>query len=112
MGIETEAKLLDINYIETRLRDIKEIRNKEIFYNIEKSNRPDSKSIYVYFHYDIYTTHMRISDHSIQTPVVQFIVNPFNVLNKKKKELFMRTLLNSVKCLKHKALDKKLKNLS
>ena len=48
--METELKFLDKNYIETRIREIKEIRSKEISYNIQSSNNEGSLSVYVKFY--------------------------------------------------------------
>lgn len=111
--METELKFLDENYIETRVREIKEVRTKQVAYKIEHSNNQDSSSIYIRFYiinkkgdeekYFGGTT-VRISDHVLSAERLnanssykQFIVKPEMVLCKKRKAMFMKVLENAVK---------------
>ena len=105
--METELKFLDKNYVETRIREIKEIRSKQVAYKITSSNRENSKSLYVRF-YKVglkgdekkffAVSGVRLSDHILTDyPFKQFIVNPDMQLCKKRKEIFIRTLESAVK---------------
>lgn len=109
--VETEEKFLDINYVETRIRELKEIRNKKYAYKIQKSNRENSKTIYVRF-YEVLNfkgddkffgeVQLRISDHYLPDKFcVQFITRENTFLTKKRKTTFKRTLENCIKlCIK------------
>ena len=100
--METESRFLDENYIRVRLDELKEIRNREYSYTISRSNRENSKSIYVRFDRKyIYNgeehffggSQVRISDHPIQSEnnpsLVQFIVDEKTPLSKGRKAQFM-----------------------
>jgi len=104
--MELENKLLDENYISTRLNEIREIRKGEVRYEIVRSNREYSNTLYVYFLTMVAPNQwwrqnkVRISDHISKTTDIrsgkQFIVKPDQILNKKRKALLMRTFENSI----------------
>ena len=103
-NMEKQIKFLNKQYLETRLREIKEIKRKEIFFDIEESDRTFSKSIYVNFYIENadgrkFKNHtLRISDHSLtDCPHSQFIIEPNDFLTKKKKAQFIKAIENSVK---------------
>lgn len=97
--MDRQTKLLNKQYLETRLRELKEIRRKEITFDIEESDRAFSKSLYINFYIEgkdgkVYkTSTLRISDHlSSKCPHTQFIIEPNNYLEKKKKTQFMKAV--------------------
>lgn len=47
--MDTQSKLLNKQYLETRIRELKEIRTKELEFTIEESDRVFSKSLYINF---------------------------------------------------------------
>ena len=102
--MEKQIKLLDKQYLETRLREIKDIKAKEVTFDFENSDRPYSKTLYIQFYikakdgidYKVHT--LRISDHSQKGCVhTQFLIDPNDFLSKKKKALFMRTIEGCIK---------------
>lgn len=108
--MEQESKFLDPLYVETRIREAKEIRNKEYAYKITKSNRDNSKSLYVRF-YRVFIYNgekkyfgdkqLRISDHpSLNHKGTQFLVREDAPLTKGRKALFMRTIEKTIKLAK------------
>ena len=113
--MDTQNKLLDKNYIVTRVQEIKEIRTKELGFEIYNSDRKQSKSIYVSFYSQNangarFKGHtLRISDHLVRDcPHSQFIVCPNEYLTKKVKEKFMRSLQTTIRKTKTKSLNWKL----
>lgn len=126
--METELKLLDKNYIETRIGEFKEIRSKQVAYKIEDSNRENSASVYVRFYIvnkkgdgESYFggTTVRISDHPLSAERLntnssykQFIVKPNMVLCKKRKAMFVKVLENAIKETFKTSFRLTLKNLS
>jgi len=106
MGIETEDKFLNKEYVETRLRDFKDIKSKNITFEIKGSDRIDSLSLYVEFFIDnMKLNTLRISDHLCKTsPHLQFIIEPTKILAKKKKELFVRTVNHCLAIAKSKKM--------
>lgn len=115
--MDTQAKLLDKNYLETRLRDLSVIRKKEFIFKIKESDRVMSKTLYVEFwskdvdkFYKQET--IRISDHWQENCVhEQFIVSPYDFLTKQKKQQFLKAIENIVKKAQRRSLYKKLNNL-
>lgn len=115
--METQSKFLDKRYLETRLNEITEIKRGEMRYEIENSDRADSKSLYIMFfllngnsHWQKYAT-LRISDHEQKNCIFpQFIVAPNDIMTKKKKQKFIGAIKKSVARAKIKfrvkALDK------
>lgn len=102
--MDTQSKLLNKQYLETRIRELKEIRIKELEFTIEESDRVFSRSLYINFwckgkgveYFKIST--LRVSDHEQKIcPFTQFIVYPNNTLTKKKKAELMRLLQETVK---------------
>ena len=47
--METQAKLLNKDYLETRLRDLSVIRKKEFSFKIHESDRALSRTLYIEF---------------------------------------------------------------
>lgn len=117
--METQSKFLNKQYLETRLREIKEIKRKEIFFDIEESNRVFSKSLYINFYSQSlgskqFKNHtLRISDHIQEDcPHSQFIIEPNGFLTKKKKQQFMRAVETAVKKARIKHFYKELNKIS
>ena len=120
--METQAKLLSEQYITTRLGEIKEIKKGEITYTIHKSDRENSNSVYISFYKKgdkdkLYKeSELRISDHPLKgvapTETTQFIIDTTQVLNSKKKTLFMKTIERTIKRGLNRSLRAKLNNLS
>lgn len=117
--MDTQSKLLNKQYLETRIRELKEIKNKEISFTIDESNRVFSKSLYVNFwckgygveHFKIST--LRVSDHEQEDcPFVQFIVYPNNTLTKKKKAELVRLLEETIRKGKTIYVKKTIKKLT
>ena len=115
--METQAKLLNKDYLETRLRDLSVIRKKEFSFKIHESDRALSRTLYIEFwkkegenYYKQQT--IRISDHSQNDcPHIQFIVKPYDFLAKKKKQQFLRTIENTIKASERKSLYRKLNQI-
>lgn len=115
--METQARLLNKEYLETRLRDFNAIRRKELVFEIHESDRVLSKTLYVEFwekngDKNIKLKTIRISDHSIDNcPHIQFIIKPYDFLTKKKKQQFIKCVENTIKSAKRRSLNYKLNNL-
>lgn len=116
--MQKQAKLLNKAYLEAQLTDIKEIRRKEVRFDIHESDRAFSQSLYVTFYWQTLEGYwfggvtVRISDHkSKKNWQVQFIVDPNDTLTKKVKERFRRTLQNAVKKTQLLATYKKIEHL-
>jgi hypothetical protein len=116
--METQSKFLNKQYLETRLREIREIKRKEINFKIEESDRAFSKSLYVNFYCPSgngkwFKNHtLRISDHPFENcPHTQFIIDPSAFLTKKKKQQFIRALERSVRNAKTKHFYKEMENI-
>lgn len=115
--MDTQAKFLNKEYLETRLRDLTPIRRKEFSFKIHESDRALSKTLYVEFwtkdgenYYKQQT--IRISDHwQDDCPHIQFIVKPYEFLTKQKKQQFLRMIENTIKKGQRRNLYFKLKNL-
>lgn len=117
--MDTQSKLLNKQYLETRIRELKEIRTKELEFTIQESNRVFSKSLYISFwckgkeidHFKIAT--LRVSDHEQEDcPFIQFIVYPNNTLTKKKKAELMRLLEETIRKGKTNYVKKTIKKLT
>lgn len=106
--MELESKLLEEEYLRTRFNEIKEIKQGLIRVYFKKSDRENSISLYVSFWRDgWHGMDLRISDHSIVRDCqIQFLIDPSQVLTKKKKERFMRTVMNCVTKTKNIAFSK------
>lgn len=117
--METQSKFLNKQYLETRLWEIREIKRKEITFEIEESDRAFSKSLYVNLYCPSgsgkwFKNHtLRISDHSFEDcPHTQFIIEPSAFLTKKKKQQFVRALETAVRKAKTKHFYKEMENIS
>lgn len=114
--MDKQSKFLDKNYLKTRLMEFDAIKKGELTFELKESDRVLSKTLYVDFwansgdkHYKQAT--MRISDHSIDCPHTQFIIEPYELITKKKKQQFVRLVECSIKRAKDKSLQHKLKFL-
>lgn len=115
--MDTQAKFLNKDYLETRLRDLSVIRKKELSFQIHESDRALSRTLYIEFwkkegenFYKQQT--IRISDHlQNDCPHIQFIVKPYDFLTKKKKQQFLRTIENTIKASERKSLYRKLNQI-
>ena len=117
--MDTQSKLLNRQYLETRIRELKEIRAKELEFTIEESDRVFSRSLYINFwckgkkfeHFKIST--LRVSDHEqADCPFAQFIVYPNNALTKKKKAELMGLLQETIRRGKTKFVKKTINMLT
>ena len=104
-NLKLETIFLSPEYLVTRLRDFKDVKRKKVKFVITKSNREDSRTLYVQFWVgNRKVSQLRVSDHIINTSDTQFIVAD-TILTKKKKAQFVRLV---EKCIQ-KAYDKHLK---
>lgn len=104
-NLKFETIFLSPEYLETRLRDFKDVKSKKVKFVITKSNREDSRTLYVQFWVgNRKVSQLRVSDHIINTSDTQFIVAD-TILTKKKKAQFVRLVEKSIQ----KAYDKHLK---
>ena len=117
--MELQSKLLNKQYLETRIRELKDIRNKDFTFDIKESDRVFSRSLYVNFyrkgvnieHYKCAT--LRISDHEQEDCMFdQLIVRPNDTLTKKKKAELMRLLEQTIRKGKTKFVYSTLKKLT
>ena len=117
--METQIKLLNKAYVESQVLQVKEVRHKQLKFEIEESDRAFSKSIYVSFYWCsvdkswLKGCTLRISDHLLQNDVhTTFLVKPLNWLDKKTKQKFMRALELVASNTAKKAVRKNLDRLS
>jgi hypothetical protein len=118
--MDTQAKLLNEKYLGIRLNTIKEIKNHEVFYKIEKSNRTFSKSIYIRFYRPSTSngswhrsSSLRISDHESDNCVItQLIIEPDKPLTKKVKKDFLNCVERVIKKAIYRSLCKTMDKLS
>ena len=117
--MEKQIKLLNKEYVKTRLSEMREIKRKEVFFEIEESDRAFSKSLYISIWTQSYgekkfkNSTLRISDHSItDCPHTQFIIEPESCLTKKKKQQFVRALEKAILKAKTKQLKILLNKIS
>lgn len=103
--MEYEEKFLDKSYLETRIRDFKEIKRGDLEFCVERSKNSNSASLYVHFKRGAWKiTELRVSDHIINTGATQFIVERGAILGKKKKEQFVRLVEKVIGVAKKKVL--------
>ena len=116
--MELQSKFLNKEYLDIRIKEFDEIKNKEFEYIIKESNRVLSKSLYVEFclnnnGFRFKVATMRISDHRFEKCIhTQFIIDPFENLTKSKRKSFVRIVNNLFKKGRQKMLDVKLYNIS
>ena len=112
--MELQSKLLSKQYLETRIRELKEIRAKELTFSITESDRVFSNSLYVHFWRNSFKcSTLRISDHKQEDCVfTQFIIYPNNTLTKKKKAELMRLLEETIRKGNTNYVQKTLKKLT
>jgi GTP-dependent phosphoenolpyruvate carboxykinase len=117
--METQIKFLNKQYLETRLREIREIKRKEIKFEIEESDRAFSKTLYVnFFCLGIdnkwFKNHtLRISDHSFaDCPHTQFIIEPNEYMTKKKKQQFIKSIELAIRKAKSRSFRLEMRNIS
>lgn len=97
--MDTQMKLFDEAYVESQVRQVKEVRQKKIDFGIYKSDRSFSRTIYVNFICNavdgtlLKGCTLRISDHLLPHETHRtFLVKPDNFLDKKTKEKFRKAL--------------------
>ena len=116
--MDTQSRLLDKSYVEIQVRQLKEIKQDVLHFNIEQSNRKSSQTLYVSFYYEpvasiwVKGSTLRISDHLIKNKIhTTFLINPDEILDKKTKLKFIRTLKNTIKVTYRKQLNMVMKRL-
>lgn len=118
-AMEKQEKFLNKQYLETRVREVKEIRQKKMKFDITESDRLFSKTLYVNFYcfgengkwFKEHT--LRVSDHVLEDCYhSQFIVDPNENLTKKKKAQFLRVLELAVKKAQIRNFYKEIENVS
>lgn len=104
--MDYEEKFLDPAYLETRVRDFKEIKRGDLEFKIVRScNYPESASLYLKFTRGNWIiSELRISDHSVNTKQTQFIVERGQILTKKKKDTFVRLVEKCIGVARRKIL--------
>ena len=117
VDMDRQSKFLSKEYLETRLRDFSAIKKHELYFQIYESNRVLSKTLYIEFgvkdgNKNFGQQTIRISDHIIDCPHTQFIIDPYAYLTKKKKQQFIRLVESAIKLAKRKSLYHKLENLT
>lgn len=117
--MERQERLLNQQYLETRIRELKEIRRKEITFEIQESDRAFSKTLYINFYSPsnngkwFKNATLRISDHELnECPFNQFIIDPSACLTKKKKAELMRNLELAIKKAKSRSFYKEMEKLT
>lgn len=121
--METQIKLLNKDYVESQVRQVKEVRDKQLRFEIDESDRTFSRSIYVNFYWCsvdnawLKGCTLRISNHLLPNNIhTTFLVKPDNLLDKKTKQKFMRALelvaSNTIKKSVRKNLDRLSKRFS
>ncbi len=117
--MDTQMKLFDEAYVESQVRQVKEVRQKKIDFEIYKSNRVFSRTIYVNFICNavdgtlLKGCTLRISDHLLPNEIYRtFLVKPDNFLDKKTKEKFRKALELTASDTIKKTVRKNLNKLS
>lgn len=117
--METQSKFLNKQYLETRLWGIREIKRKEIKFEIEESDRAFSRTLYVNFFClgldnKWFKNHtLRISDHSLADSLhTQFIVKPNEYMTKKKKQQFITAIELAIRKAKSRNFRLEMRNIS
>ena len=112
-------KLFDEAYVESQVRQVKEVRQKKIDFGIYKSDRVFSRTIYVNFICNavdgtlLKGCTLRISDHLLPNETHRtFLVKPDNFLDKKTKEKFRKALELTASDTIKKSIRKNLDKLS
>ncbi len=98
--METEARFLDINYLNERLSQLNSIKTNRFYYKISKSDRKNSNSIYVrlcrktHDGFEIAGKTLRISDHKSPTKhnCLEFLIKPDREITKGRKNAFSEML--------------------
>ena len=117
--MDTQMKLFDEAYVESQVRQVKEVRQKKIDFGIYKSDRVFSRTIYVNFICNavdgtlLKGCTLRISDHLLPNETHRtFLVKPDNFLDKKTKEKFRKALELTASDTIKKSIRKNLDKLS
>lgn len=117
--METQIKFLNKQYLETRIKELKEVKNGQIRFEIKESDRAFSRTLYIEFYcygdtnWWFKQKTLRISDHSVPNcPHTQFVIEPNACLTKKKKQQFMKMLENTIKRSKRRHLGILLNKIS
>lgn len=117
--MEKQVKLFNKDYVESQVRQVKEVRHKQLRFDIEESDRAFSKSLYVNFYWCsvdktwLKGCTLRISNHLLSNDIhTTFLVKPDNFLDKKTKQKFMRALELVASNTTKKAVRKNLDRLS
>lgn len=117
--MDTQMKLFDEAYVESQVRQVKEVRQKKIDFEIYKSDRVFSRTIYVNFICNavdgtlLKGCTLRISDHLLPNEIHRtFLVKPDNFLDKKTKEKFRKALELTASDTIKKTVRKNLNKLS
>lgn len=100
MGLmDNQIKLFNKAYVESQVRQIKQIRLKQLKFEISESDRAFSKTLYVTFYWNglngkwLKGCSLRISDHLLPNEVHKtFLVEPDGFLSKKVKAKFTKAL--------------------
>lgn len=118
--MDTQEKLLNEQYLGALLNEIREIKNKEVLFNIEQSDRAFSKTLYIHFYCQSTNRYgkwykcstLRVSDH-LQNGCRfgQFIIKPDKSL-KNVKRRFLAQVTRVVKLAQKRSLFKLMDNLS
>jgi hypothetical protein len=108
---EIEEELLNIDYIEEVLKGNPNISKGKVFYDIKKSDTPNSKSVYIYFCTKLSNnqicreTIFRVSDHKgSDRNIPTFLVFPEKYLTQSRKDFFEVTIDNAIRYAIIKAL--------
>ena len=114
--MDKQSKFFNKEYLETRLRDFSAIKKHDLFFQIHESDRVLLKTLYVEFWVkdgdkNFKQQTIRISDHIINCPHTQFIIDTYACLTKKKKQQFVRLVESAIKLAKRKSLYHKLEIL-
>lgn len=114
-----QEKFLDLEFTSNKLKAFKEISSGDIGVKVRHSDNAESNSIYVDFYKRnskgqwFKQTGLRISDHIISSrpQYTQFIIQPSEIINKKKKLMFVRCVNNCIKKTKLKTTYEELDRL-
>lgn len=115
--MDKEIKLLNKQYLETKLRDIYEIKRRVVLIEFEDTDRAFSKSLYINFicksDKDWKCHTLRISDHELKgCPHTQFIIEPDEDLTKKTKKRFLKVVESCIKKALNRHFYKELEKIS
>jgi hypothetical protein len=96
--IKMQEKFLDAEYLKARLTNVKAFKGSGVRFEIRRSDRPNSKTLYVEFYgASSKGKTLRVSDHYVATTEhAQFLIDAGMPISKKKNAQFEKMVKNCI----------------